>query len=46
MWGIRANKLQNKVIYELHREHPGVVRMKCIAKVMFDGLGLIRLLNM
>ena len=34
MWGIRVivpNKSQDKVIYELHREHPGVVRMKTVA---------------
>ena len=35
MWGIRVivpNKSQDKVIYELHREHPGVVRMKTVAR--------------
>ena len=43
MWGIRVivpNKLQDKVISELHREHPGVVRMKSTARsyVWWPGL--------
>ena len=43
MWGIRVivpNKLQDKVLSELHREHPGVVRMKSIARsyVWWPGL--------
>ena len=35
LWGIRVivpRKLQNQVLVELHREHPGVVRMKSIAR--------------
>ena len=35
MWGIRVvipRKLQNQVLEELHREHPGIVRMKAIAR--------------
>ena len=43
MWGIRVivpNKLQDKVISELHREHPGVVQMKSFARsyVWWPGL--------
>ena len=35
MWGIRViipRKLQNQVLEELHRERPGIVRMKSIAR--------------
>ena len=35
MWGIRVvipRKLQDKVVEDLHREHPGIVRMKAIAR--------------
>ena len=35
MWGIRVvipRKLQSQVLEELHRDHPGIVRMKSIAR--------------
>ena len=35
LWGIRIvvpNGLQQKVIQEIHRNHPGIVRMKAIAQ--------------
>ena len=35
MWGIRAivpKSLQSQVLKELHQEHPGISRMKAIAR--------------
>ncbi len=45
LWGIRViipEKLQEKLLQELHRDHPGITRMKAVARSYFWWPGLDR----
>ncbi len=45
LWGIRViipEKLQPKLLQELHRDHPGITRMKAVARSYFGWPGLDR----
>ena len=48
-WGIRVlipSKLQQRLLNELHQDHPGICRMKSIARSYFGGQNLIKILKM